>query len=69
MRSSGWAGGSNELAKASMSSRNLVSGIPLAFFPSVMDSREMLAIFSSLLLASVGDLKAASAVAVDMMGL
>jgi len=43
MRSSGDAGGEKELAKVSMSSRNLVVGIPREFSPSVMDSREMLA--------------------------
>lgn len=43
MRSSGDAGGEKELAKLSMSSRNLVVGIPREFLPSVIDSREMLA--------------------------
>lgn len=43
MSSSGEAGGLKELAKSSMCSRNLAWGIPRAFLPSVMDSREMLA--------------------------
>ncbi len=56
MRSSGDAGGENELAKVSMSSRNLVVGIPREFLPSVMDSREMLATdFSSDSISEVVD--------------
>lgn len=47
MRSSGDAGGLKELAKASMSSMNLVWGIPRGLEPSVMDSREMLAMGAS----------------------
>jgi len=42
MRSSGEAGGLKEAAKSSMSSRNLVAGMPRSFFPSVMESRLML---------------------------
>jgi len=47
MRSSEEAGGLKELAKRSMSSRNLVAGMPRSFLPSVMESREMLATGSS----------------------
>ena len=43
MSSSGEAGGLKELAKASMSSTNFALGMPRAFLPSVIDSREMLA--------------------------
>ena len=47
MSSSEEAGGLKELANNSISSRNLVAGMPRSFFPSVMDSRLMLAISSS----------------------
>jgi len=50
MRSSGEAGGLKELAKSSMSSRNLVAGMPRSFSPSVIESRLMLATVSSWLL-------------------
>jgi len=42
MRSSGEAGGLKEAAKSSMSSTNLVAGMPRSFLPSVMESRLML---------------------------
>lgn len=50
MRSSGEAGGLKESANTSMSSRNLVAGMPRSFFPSVMESRLMFATASSSLL-------------------
>ncbi len=47
MSSSDEAGGLKELANNSISSRNLVAGMPRSFFPSVMDSRLRLATSSS----------------------
>ena len=47
MSNSGEAGGLKELANASMSSMNFVLGMPRGLAPSVMDSREMLAVCSS----------------------
>lgn len=47
MSSSDDAGGLKELANISISSRNLVVGIPRSFVPSVMDSRLMFAMASS----------------------
>ena len=62
MSSSEDAGGLKEFANMSISSRNLVVGIPRSFVPSVMDSRLMFAMASS----SVDDDAAAPFVVSDI---